>query len=187
MDEQSLFKSRRFSLLMGLFLIVYSIAGVSVRLDENVTIFGIPLIINYPNLVGFGFLLASIYSTSRYLFYGIIIGITPKKARENLLNNRLPNGNRISTESVSSAYRDIESCRDGVTQEVKKYFPEVKPFRETKCKVSQEGKFYKFEIDYSKSTAVLAWLQGFDHWLPIWVKIAAIISFIFSLILLKGN
>ncbi len=115
MENIDLNKTRRFALAIGLVLFVYSIAGLSLDLDKTLTILGIPLMINNPKLIGIGLIICSIYATLRYLYYGIITGITPKKARDNLLNNRFPDGSRVSTEkSVSSSYLDHNTCKDRV-------------------------------------------------------------------------
>ncbi len=180
MENIDLNKTRRFALAIGLVLFVYSIAGLSLDLDKTLTILGIPLMINNPKLIGIGLIICSIYATLRYLYYGIITGITPKKARDNLLNNRFPDGSRVSTEkSVSSSYLDHNTCKDRVQDYVSKYFPSFSASSKTSSEVFEEGQFYRFEIKTKPFLRVFGFIHGLDHWLPFWINIIAILAFLF--------
>jgi hypothetical protein len=74
-------KLRRFSLTIGLILLVYSIAGVQLDSPAKIAPLGIPLIIRHPELLGIGLVLASVYGTLAYFYYANIVVMSPMKVR----------------------------------------------------------------------------------------------------------
>jgi len=178
MDNTEILKLRRFALIISLVLIIYSIYGVKIDIDTSIAIFGIPLKIKNPNLIGIGIFIGSLYSLVRYFYYAILTGTTPNKARKLLLDNRFTNGARISTEkTVSSSFLDLDTCQDKLREEVDKYFPSLTD-DPTPAEVLPDGRFYKFEIKPKKYFKILRRIHDMDYWLPICTNTIAIILFL---------
>ena len=178
MENHNTEKMRRFALSIGIVLLVYAIADVKLNLEKDIIILGIPLLIKNSFIIGIGLVLVSIYATLRYLYFGIIIGITPKKARDNLLDNRLPDGTRVTAQSTSPNYLDTNECKDILQKEVDKYFPVIRGEERTYSDATADGTVYKFQIEPKKYSSVVGRLHSFDHWLPFWINFIAIIVFI---------
>ena len=77
---------RRFSLAMGLLLLSYSIAGISLEPDPAFDLFGIPFRLSRPQLLPYVLLAAAVYGLIRYYYYCVLLTKTPYTVRRDLLN-----------------------------------------------------------------------------------------------------
>jgi hypothetical protein len=77
---------RRFSLAMGLLLVGYSIAGISLEPDPAVSLLGIPFRLSRPQLLPYVLAAATLYGLLRYYYYCILLTRTPYSVRRDLLN-----------------------------------------------------------------------------------------------------
>lgn len=82
-DHQSV---RRFSLTLGLVLLSYSIAGISLRPDTEINVLGLPFQINHPQLLPYVLLATTVYGALRYYFYCILLAKTPYSIRRETLD-----------------------------------------------------------------------------------------------------
>ncbi len=74
-------KLRRFALAIGVILITYSLAGVTLEAPAKISPLGIPLTIHRPDLLPAGLALASVYSMLRYIYYGAMLSESPARRR----------------------------------------------------------------------------------------------------------
>ena len=81
---------RRFSLVIGLSLITFSLAGVEIQADEVLRPLGFPLKISEPGLVLPVLVIASVYAIIRFSFYGIFFAGTPRRRRKELWKDMGP-------------------------------------------------------------------------------------------------
>jgi hypothetical protein len=182
MSENEIQKLRRFSLLIGVILTVYSLAGVELVSPAVISPLGVPLKIRYPWLLGFGLLIGSVYGLVRYWYYAVLLGTSPRKARQRLKQNRLPNGSKVSTEqSISPTYMDADTCKDVVSNEVEKYFPVLPNEEKTRVEVFQDGRFYRFEIKTKGSVNLLGAIYDIDYFAPVWLNLIALLIYVFRL------
>jgi len=92
MTNADIIKLRRFCLTFGLILITFSLAGVEMESPARISPLGIPLTIKRPDLLGIGLVLGAAYSLFRYWYYGILVGLSPRKARKRLKSGTLVDG-----------------------------------------------------------------------------------------------
>lgn len=78
--DPDLEKLRRFSLMVGLLLITYAFA---VDFDPSKTIspLGLSMKVTRPELLPIGLVLASLYSSLRFAYYGYVAGMSPSPPR----------------------------------------------------------------------------------------------------------
>jgi hypothetical protein len=94
MQTPDLNQLRRFALAMGLLLLTSIIAGVTLDGDLRVSPFGIPFRIARPDLVPLGLALAAVYGLARYYYYGIMLAVSPYRARRDVLDELHAEGAR---------------------------------------------------------------------------------------------
>jgi len=77
---------RRFALAMGLILVSYALAGITLQPDATVNLFGMPFHIARPQLLPYILVLASIYGLLRFYYYSVLAIRSPYSTRRELLN-----------------------------------------------------------------------------------------------------
>jgi len=171
-------KLRRFSLIIGIVLFTYSIAAV--KLDVNAVIhpLGIPLKIEYPNIIGIGLVLASVYSTLRYIYYAIIVRICPMEARK-LIREGSPLVFEWKLLTSGS-----ESTEHKMTA-INRYYPKGLDLSLKNKLMNNQTETYPANI-IPLPARLITWLEDVDYFAPVWVNLFAILfwfKFIFGLFL----
>lgn len=77
---------RRFALAMGLLLVSYALAGISLQPGTAVNLFGIPFRLARPQLLPYVLVMASLYGLLRFYYYSVIVIRSPYSTRRELLN-----------------------------------------------------------------------------------------------------
>ncbi len=77
---------RQFALAMGLILISYALAGITLQPDAAVNFFGMPFHIARPQLLPYVLVLASLYGLLRFYYYSVLATRSPYSTRRELLN-----------------------------------------------------------------------------------------------------
>lgn len=77
---------RRFSLAIGVLLLSYAIAGISLEQDPSFDLLGIRFHLSRPQLLPYVLLAAAIYGLLRYYYYCVLLTMTPYAVRRDLLN-----------------------------------------------------------------------------------------------------
>lgn len=85
--EDNLQKIRKFALIVGFLLFMFSIAGISLNKNTETTIIGIPFVINSPDLISYSLILLSIYSVTRYYYYGVMLTDSPYRKRKKFIRS----------------------------------------------------------------------------------------------------
>jgi len=96
-EQNELWRLRRFALGSGLLLFVWSVAGIALLPDPRISVFGLPLAVARPRLFPIGLALAATYGALRYFYYAISLGPSPYRIRRDLLDNLRgrPHGHRV--------------------------------------------------------------------------------------------
>ena len=107
-------KLRRFSLAIGLLLMAFSLAGVTLKPNEIVRPGGLPLEVLRPDLFPIVLMLASFYGMVRFYFYGIRLVGTPSNKRKQLTSELGERGLRAmsSTDESDPPIRLTEEDRE---------------------------------------------------------------------------
>jgi hypothetical protein len=110
-----LLKIRRFCFSVALILITYSIAGVKLDVPAKVQPLGIPFLIERPDLLAIGLVIASMFSSLRFVYYGMLINPSPMRARKRLLMGKLAD--------PSAVPKDLADFVDKGKHDIHRYFP----------------------------------------------------------------
>jgi len=163
---------RRFSLTFGLLLVTFSLAGVGIDSPAKISPLGIPLVLRRPDLLGIGLILASIYGLLRYWYYGILLGLSPRRARKRLYNGTLIDG--ATTVDGSSDVDKIKSFYEEAKRQVDRYFPTIPGCIEPQAEVTGDSSGFHIKMTVPFYTKFLALLHDIDYYAPIWVNVIAI-------------
>jgi len=168
-------KLRRFSLAFGLLLFTFSVAGVEIDSPAKISPLGIPLVIKQLNLFGISLVLGSLYSLLRYWYYGVLIGLSPRKARKRLIEGTLIDGATTVNGSNDSPSTQINHFREEAQRQVDSYFPTIPGLSKLEIRVQGDGCQYRIELPTIPfNTKLLIFLHDVDYYAPIWVNLIAI-------------
>ena len=171
MDDDST-PRRRFALVIGWVLFLFTNAGVELDTPLKLTVFGIQLVITTPQIVSWGLFLTAAYAFARYFYYDMVLKMSPIRARRLILQGKLP-----ETELTGPGSLDAQ-----VTEIMKRYFPGLKKQEEWKYDAPM-GHFMKFEIvQMPKRVKVVYWLENLDFLLPLIVSGMAMGGFLINII-----
>lgn len=83
--EPDIDKLRRFSLVIALILLTYSVSGISLKPDLVISVIGFPLNVARPELLPIGLVIASICSIIRFYYYGFLLNKSPSRFRRDVI------------------------------------------------------------------------------------------------------
>jgi len=169
-------KLRRFALTIGIILFTYGIAGVKLETPAHIEPLGIPFELTRPNLLGFGLLLASIYSSLRYYYYCMVLTMSPMKARHVLRNGQPPHRLKGDDSPQVEANAIVERYYPGLRfpEDYKTVFEPGKPLTWTGVEIKP--------ISWKKRTRWLVLGEDIDLLLPLLVNGAAILAYLGSFV-----
>ena len=180
---------------MGVFLLTWALAGVSLAADTPVSLLGIPFRITRGELLPVGLALASLYGTVRYYYYGLMLGTSPYRRRRDILDElvvdhtdagqrgrgkvRMYQGPTRFTTSPSHYDRDLVEKR---AEELREAFPKFAQARvEAKVAssptVDNDGEQYwthSVSVTIPIRCRVAALIEDLDYTLPVWLNVVAL-------------
>jgi len=165
MEIPDIFKIRRFALAIALILITLVLAKIEIETPLRIAPLGFPLIIRSPNLLTAALVIASIYATLRYMYYGILAQPSPMRARRILLSGRALN--------TPSTGIDIQEFAERVEKEIDRYFPSVGN-RRVKIQTIQDHAGCHIKLDVPVIVRTVCWIENLDFLLPIIANILAL-------------
>lgn len=172
MQALDLTKLRRFALLIAIIIITYSIAGFKLDAPAKVQPLGIPLVIQRPDFLLIGLLLASLYSVIRYIYFGYFVQISPARARR-----LLRKGSPVYAPTLNIS---LEEFTEKIADEIERYFPSIGKL-EAKYITSQDDSGCSVEIQVPRLVWLLSLLEDIDYGLPIIANIMAVIVWVIML------
>src|SRR5712671_6385513 len=95
MESTELSKIRRFALVVAVLLITLVVAGVELETPVRMSPLGVPIIIRRPDLLTIALVIAAIYSTLRYIYYGMLARPSPMRVRRELMACRTVDTSRF--------------------------------------------------------------------------------------------
>lgn len=155
---------RRFALVTGCVLFLFTNAGVEFDFPLKLTVFGVRFVIGTPQIVTWGLFITTAYAFIRYYYYDMTLKVTPIRARSLILQGKLPEVELTGPGSIDAEVSKI----------MKRYFPGLKKNEEWKYE-SQMGIFMKIIIvKLPWRVKVIYWLENLDYVLPLIVSGTAI-------------
>ena len=87
MHKPDIEKLRRFSLVVALITLTYSIAGISLAPDPGISVIGLTFKVSRPALLPIGLVMASIYAMIRFYYYGFMLKKSPYRVRRDVIDS----------------------------------------------------------------------------------------------------
>ena len=159
-------KLRRFALTIALVLLALVLADVKLDVPLRISPLGVPLIINRPDLLTVSLVVAAIYSTLRFVYYGMLVMPSPMRARRELLDR---------TEYRFLSGTDVmDDFRARVQNDVNRWFPRVGEAKVT-FEISQDasGSHVK-NMAVPRVVRVFCWIENIDFLLPVMANVVAV-------------
>ena len=166
MQIPDLLKLRTFSLVIAIILVTLVLAGVELETPMKISPLGLPLIIQRPDLISVALVIASIYVTLRYIYFGMLVQPSPMRARRELLAGRPVHTAKLGLE--------IESFAAQIEKEIARYFPRVGKIAVT-YDVTQDAKGVRLSnLKVPRIVHVVCWIENFDFLLPVIANVVAV-------------
>ena len=176
MDKNYIQKLRRFALTIGLILLTYSIAGVELNTQKEISPLGLPLKINNPNLLGIALVLASLYSSLKYSYYAVLIGPAPHTTRKRLRKAILPDGTGFEDKLSDANY--FLNFKLKFHAAIYNLFPRIGNYEAELVNFSTSpAKGPVVEIKVPKVVGLFCIFENIDYYSPIWVNAMALSIF----------
>ena len=205
MHEPDMEKLRRFSLVVALITLTYSLAGISLTPNAGISVMGLTFKVSKPSLLPIGLVTASFYAMFRFYYYGFMLKKSPCRVRRELLNSlHCPEcfGSRVNNKvgvyfgptkfSSSISFDDRIKADEYITG-----FPMVFPkfaMAEPSMKIesseaateTKEGEYYT-ETVYDVQVVIpircrlAAMIQDIDYSSPIWLNLVSLIIYFFRI------
>lgn len=170
MESNDLPKIRRFSLLSALILFTLVIAGVKFNTPLDVKPLGIPLIVEKPNLLGFGIAIASVYATLRYIYFGMLLQPSPMRARRELTSEMTLFRVKLHSENWKQTEKEFQAL-------VNANFPQTMRHK-VKFEVDMSGRIYNLKIPLA--VRLLCRIGDLDFLLPILANCLAVSLWLYA-------
>jgi len=155
-------KLRRFTLIIGMILLVYSLAGVKLQSPAQIRPLGIPLEISHPEYLPVGLILVSLFAAIRFWFYAVKRSHTPAFIRRAFINR------------VTVGYPAPQNVPS--IEEVFKIFPPVfGKLPKIKSVSDSDSKSKHGVLEIPWQIKVACWLENADYLAPIWVNVIAVV------------
>lgn len=160
MYEPGIERLRRFALTIGLVLLTYSLADISMKPDSEVSVMGIPFKVGRPELLPVGLVIASLYSMIRFYYYGFMLKKSPYRLRRDAIEGLFNLG-----PSFRPSLRGLKRKRVSV------YFASIKEFK-SRTWDEDRNKVEAYVADFpnifpkfagARASARLTWEQGHDE------------------------
>ena len=202
MHEPDIEKLRRFSLVVALITLTYSIAGISLVPDSGISVVGLTFKVSRPGLLPIGLVMASIYATIRFYYYGFMLKKSPYRVRRDIIDSlhcheRPYIGSKKKVPIYSGPTEFDASIWVSNRTKAEKYienFPETFPkFAKARPSMQIEssefytedgdsaGMMYNVEVVIPLRCRVAAIVQDIDYASPIWLNLLSLIIFFFRI------
>lgn len=165
METPDLSKIKRFALAIALMLITLVLAEVELETPVRIAPLGIPLVIRRPDLLTIGLLIIAVYSTLRYVYYGMLAQPSPMRARRVLLS-----GKPVHTPSIGL---EIEEFAARFEKEVDRYFPSFGSQKVT-FEATRDSSGCRVKLNVPQAVQAVCWIENLDFLLPIVANVAAV-------------
>ena len=87
MEKSDLERLRRFSLTVALIILTYSLAGIVPKTQPDISLIGLKFTVSRVNWLPIGLVIASIYATIRFYYYGFMLNRSPYGVRRDALDH----------------------------------------------------------------------------------------------------
>ena len=159
-------KIRRFALTIAIVLAALVLADVKLETPVHITPLGVPLLIDRPDLLTLALVVAAIYSTIRYIYYGMLVQPSPMRARREMFSRterRFVSGSDVMEEFRAQAQQDVE-----------RLFPKIGKATVTFDITQDVSGNHIVNMKVPRIVRLVCWLENVDYLLPILANVFAV-------------
>ncbi len=168
-ENPDLQRMRRLAIVLSIILFTYSVAAVRLDTGETITPIGIPLKINNPEFLGIGLLIANIYAMLRFILYGLVKNLCPRRFRKVLAENKTEND---YSDFIYELFPGED--RNNVIRELNEAFPTLNSKGVGIVEPENEKQLGYVEFSIPPHTELLSFFHDIDYLAPIWFSVIAI-------------
>jgi hypothetical protein len=200
MYEPDMEKLRRFSLVVALLTLTYSVAGISLVPDSGISVIGLTFKVSRPGLLPIGLVMASMYAMIRFYYYGFMLKRSPYRIRRDVIDSlhcherryigrrkQVPTyfGPTVFTAALWVSDRAEATAYIGKFPEVFPKFALARPSMKIEASKSytDEGEYagmdYDVQVVIPIRCRLAAIIQDFDYSSPIWLNLVSLTIFFF--------
>ena len=202
MHEPDLEKLRRFSLMVALIVLTYSLAGITMVPDSNISVVGLTFKVSRPSLLPIGLVIASLYVMIRFYYYGFMLKKSPYRIRRDILDNlyckdhSYRRGKKVPTyiggrEFEANIARSNRESAEKYVSDFPDAFPKFARARpsmkiDSSESFTEDGEsyiWYSVNVVIPERCRLIAIVQDIDYSSPIWLNLASLIIFSFQIVL----
>lgn len=167
MMNPDLTKLRRFSLTIALLLITYSLAIIELPDKISLSFLGAGAKVD-SDWLPIGLMLASLYSIFQFYFYGVLLSVTPWKARRILRTSCAVSDISFLMDSPKL----LGKAGDVIRSDIAKYFPGVS--FSAGFRLTHTGYEMEFTVPETTKTTLYGGIRNVDYAAPIWLNAIAL-------------
>ena len=171
MQIPDLLKLRTFSLVIAIILATLVLAGVELETPVKISPLGLTLIIQRPDLLTVALVVASIYATLRYIYFGMLVQSSPMRVRRELLAGRSVHTQKIGLE--------IESFVAQIDKEIDRYFPHIGKAFVTFDATKDATGVHLSNLKVPRIVRLMCWIENIDFMLPVLANVVAVALWVF--------
>lgn len=180
---EDLARIRRFSLLMGVLLISYVLAGIAIDPGQTLQTYGFSWRILRPELLPAGLALGSLYSIYQYWLHAIALRRSPWRERKEILRALEPSTadeNMLETQETSQ--EEVETLRSRADAVFPRFLDAEASFFPIRTSPRLEGMVnvrptYRLGATIPRRVRWGTRIQDFDYTLPFWINGLALILY----------
>lgn len=165
MKTPDLAKLRLLALALAVLIITLVLAGVKLDVPAHISPLGIPLTIERPDLLTVGLITAAAYTTLRYIYYGMLVSPSPRRARRDLSTR--------SKQSLTEGLKAFDVFRTEVQEDIDRCFPRIGRARVTYEAVFDASGARVTHMEIPRIVRFVCLLEDFDFLLPVVANIGA--------------
>ncbi|OGA49108.1 MAG: hypothetical protein A3F74_05885 [Betaproteobacteria bacterium RIFCSPLOWO2_12_FULL_62_58] len=190
MPDPEISKLRRLSLGLGLIVLLWAAAGVTLDATPSIQTFGLPLRISRPDLFPACLAVLAVIAALRYYYYGLMLGTSPYRRRRDLLDGLAPAKGRRPTHMYwghtsfeSTPWRSEFDKQESLAANLVQSFPKFARARVIAAVTSDS--FFGDDGESHRSYAVVvtipircrlaALLEDLDYTAPVWFPALAVV------------
>ncbi|MFC1627534.1 hypothetical protein ACFL3H_00300 [Gemmatimonadota bacterium] len=186
---------------MGLIVLIWALAGVSLDTTSPMTTLGVPYRLDRPDVIPIGLIIAALYGVFRYYYYAMMLGLSPYRIRRDILDELWSKEDKKPgiahtywgpVEFTSSHSYSDRSKVDPLAQRIEISFPK---FARARVLASVEGEesfappdgdeyiSYHVNVNIPVRCRVAALFQDIDYALPVWFPMLSIAVYTLTLVI----
>jgi hypothetical protein len=172
-NEPDLQKLRRFALAVALIVLTYSVAGIRLEPDCEISVIGMTFKVSRPELLPIGLVIASVFTTLRFYYYGFMLKKSPYRSRRDALDRLYVTPSEVNKKKIPIYFGKSTEFETELYGTLKKVTADIECFQNLFPKFAQAKVSVKGLPERSNSEESTSYIWTLKMVIPIRCKLAA--------------